>query len=136
MDLQSLEGKIYVANFFFATCPTVCPKMQANLLPYFEAYQNHPEVAILSHTIDTRHDTVAVLKDYALKMGVDGSNWRFLTGKQEDILTSAQQNYFTSAMIDGSAPGGFMHASYLVLVDKNRHIRGIYEGLEPEKFSN
>jgi len=131
---ESVIGKVYVADFFFTSCPTICPKMKAQMLRVYEEFKDNPEFMILSHTLDPEYDTVELLKDFAYKIGVeDAKTWHFLTGDQEKIFEIGQTSYMTTAMEDKSEPGGFLHSGAFVLVDQNKRIRGIYDGTKPEK---
>jgi protein SCO1/2 len=129
---QTVAGKIYVADFFFTSCPSICPKMKSQMLRVYEKYKDNPRVALLSHSIDPTHDTVAVLRDYAERLGVKSSTWHFLTGNRDSILDMAQKHYFTSAMVDNSVPGGFEHSGAFLLVDEKRRLRGHYDGTNAE----
>lgn len=124
------DGKIYVADFFFTRCPTICPKMTANMvrLQWKLKDDAFADIKFLSHTIDVRHDSVEVLKSYAQDAGADENRWNFVTGSQEEIYAVGEQGYFLSAMEDSLAPGGYLHSGLFVLVDRNRHIRGLYDG--------
>ena len=126
---QTFAGKVYVTDFFFTTCPSICPKMKSQLLRVYEKFKDNPRVMLLSHTIDPRHDTVAVLRDYAQRLQVSSQKWHFVTGEKDAIYGMAM-HYLVSAMEDGDQPGGFIHSGHFVLVDANRRIRGIYEGTE------
>lgn len=126
---STFEDKVYVADFFFTTCPTICPVMKNNLLKVYEAYKDSASVSILSHSIDPVHDSVAVLKDYADRLEVRTPGWYFVTGNQDSIFSIARQ-YMVSALEDKDAPGGYAHSGALVLMDKHRHIRGYYDGTE------
>lgn len=129
-----VAGKIYVADFFFTTCPTICPIMKKEMLRVFEKYQDQPNFKILSHSIDPTHDTQEVLKDYAEKLGVeDASTWNFLTGDQEKIFEIGQTSYLTTAMADLAEPGGFLHSGAFLLVDGNGRIRGVYDGTKSDQ---
>jgi protein SCO1/2 len=130
---QTFAGKIYVTDFFFTTCPSICPKMKSQMLRIYEKFKDNPRVLLLSHTIDPRHDTVAVLRDYAQRLQVSSSKWHFVTGEKDAIYGMAMK-YMVSALEDGTSPGGFTHSGHFVLVDQNRHIRGIYEGTEAESI--
>lgn len=84
---RDLNGKVYVADFFFTSCPTICPVMKTQMLRVYEKFKEHPDFQILSHSIDPTHDTVAVLKEYSVRLGIeDASTWHFLTGDQEKNL--------------------------------------------------
>lgn len=129
-----VEGKIYVADFFFTTCPTICPIMKKEMLRVFEKYQDQPNFRILSHSIDPTHDTQIVLKDFAEKLGVeDASTWNFLTGDQEKIFEIGQTSYLTTAMADQAEAGGFLHSGAFLLVDGNGRIRGVYDGTKSDQ---
>lgn len=126
---EDFKDKVYVADFFFTSCPTICPIMKSEMLRVYEAFKDNDEVLILSHTIDPAYDTVALLKDYAERLGVqDHSKWHFVTGEKEDIYEIGQGDYMVTAMEDEDEPGGFLHSGAFILVDKQRRVRGIYDG--------
>lgn len=130
---KDYEGKIYVADFFFTTCPTICPKMKTQMLRIYEKFKDNPKVGILSHTIDPRHDTPAVLREFMNNLNIKSKMWQMVTGDKAKIYEIGQKSYMVSATDDPTQPGGIVHSGAFVLVDKNRHIRGIYDGTEPEK---
>jgi protein SCO1/2 len=130
---NTFKDKIYVADFFFTTCPTICPVMKKEMLRVYEKFEDNEEVAILSHTIDPEHDNVEVLKDFADRLDVQTEKWHFVTGKKEDIYAIGQKSYMVTAMEDQAAPGGFIHSGAFILVDKNGRIRGLYDGTVPEQ---
>lgn len=131
---KDVAGKVYVADFFFTTCPTICPIMKKEMLRVYEQFKGDSNFRILSHTIDPTHDTQAVLKDYADKLGVpDAATWNFLTGDQEKIFEIGQTSYLTTAMADDLEPGGFLHSGAFVLVDQQGRIRGVYDGTKAEQ---
>ncbi len=125
---KTLAGKVYVADFFFTSCPTICPKMKVQLKRVYDKYRGNPGLMLLSHTIDPAHDSVAVLKEFADNLGVTGRQWLFVTGDRDQIYEIGQQSYMVTAQEDQSAPGGVVHSGAFILVDKDRHIRGIYDG--------
>lgn len=125
---KDFNRAIYVADFFFTSCPTICPTMHRNLMKVYEKYKGNPEVKLASHTIDVKYDTPSRMKAYAKKLGVDGTQWEYLWGSRDDIYALAERNYLVSAQEDKNAPGGFIHQGYLVLVDKEKRIRGAYDG--------
>ncbi len=133
---QTFDGKIYVTDFFFTTCPTICPVMKKQMLRVYETFENNKEVALLSHTIDPEYDTVALLHDYAQRLGVKSDKWHFVTGEKEAIYETAQKSYMVTADEESNAPGGFIHSGAFILVDKNRHVRGIYDGTKPEEVDH
>lgn len=127
---EDFKGKVYVADFFFTSCPTICPVMKSQMLRVYEAFRDNDEVLLLSHTIDPEYDTVALLKDYAERLGVmdEKTKWHFVTGEKEDIYEIGQNEYMVTAMEDEDEPGGFLHSGAFILVDKERRVRGIYDG--------
>ena len=131
---EDMAGKVYVADFFFTTCPTICPIMKKEMLRVYEQFKGDSNFRILSHTIDPTHDTQAVLQDYADKLGVpDAATWNFLTGDQEKIFEIGQTSYLTTTMADELEPGGFLHSGAFLLVDQQGRIRGVYDGTKTEQ---
>ena len=127
-------GKVYVADFFFTTCPTICPVMKKEMLRVYEKFKGNPNFLILSHSIDPMHDTPEVLKDFAEKLGIENaSTWNFLTGDQEKIFEMGQTSYLTTAMADQMEPGGFLHSGAFLLIDQQGRIRGVYDGTKPDQ---
>lgn len=131
---QTLAHKVYITDFFFATCPGICPKMQSELLKVYQQYGTNPSVVFLSHTIDPDHDSLSVLRDYARRLGVasPGSSWRFVRASRDTAYTLAKA-YFTGAMPDQAAPGGIAHSGTFALVDDQGHVRGLYDGLNTQQ---
>lgn len=127
---RDFAGAIYVADFFFTTCPTICPVMHRNLLKVYQKYRGNPAVKFASHTIDVKYDTPSRMKAYATKLGVKGTQWQFLWGSREAIYGLAARSYLVSVAEDSKGPGGFVHQGYLILVDKQKRIRGAYDGTE------
>lgn len=125
---KDFVNKIYVADFFFTSCPTICPKMKVQLKRVYEKYKNNPDVALLSHSIDPDHDTVPVLKEFADNLGITGRQWLFVTGDREKIYDIGQNSYMVTAQQDSSAAGGVVHSGAFILIDKDKHIRGLYDG--------
>ncbi len=122
VNQDSLRGNIYVASFFFATCPTICPAMNFHLQQIADRFKGYDDFYILSHTVDPEKDTVEALKAYAKNNGFDKPNWYFVTGDKDAIYTAAR-NYYLSAYEDELAPGGFLHSQSVVLVDWEGRIR-------------
>ncbi len=128
---SGLNGDIYVADFFFTRCGSICPKMTSQLTRVQEFFIQVPEVKILSFTVDPDYDSVKVLNNYAKQYKADSSKWFFLTGSK-DSLYSVAKNYFKlSALEDKTGEEEFIHSERLVLVDRERHIRGYYDGTNP-----
>ncbi|MCC7504246.1 MAG: SCO family protein [Saprospiraceae bacterium] len=127
----TFEGRIYVADFFFTHCPTICPKVKAQAMRIYEKYNGNPNVLLLSHSIDVKNDTVGQLHHYAQKMGIEAARWHLVTG-DHDAIYGIADDYFSVATEDPSSPGGFDHSGRLILVDKNRHVRSFCDGTDPE----
>ena len=125
---DTFKGKIYVADFFFTSCRTICPKMKSQMLRVYDSVENDSEVLLLSHTIDPEYDTVGLLKDFAERLGVESKKWHFVTGEKEEIYRIAQTSYFATALEDKSEPDGFIHIGAFLLIDKHQRIRGKYDG--------
>ena len=125
-----IENKIYVADFFFATCQSICPKMSSQLVHVQNAFKNDKDVLILSHTVNPLHDTVEVLNGYAQSYGAIKNKWHFLTGNKKAIYDLARYSYLVNALeVDGSAEG-FLHSELFILVDAQKRIRGFYDGTD------
>lgn len=128
---SNLEGKIYVADFFFTTCPSICPIMSSNMLNVYEKFGERKDFKIVSHSLDPEYDSVSVLKDYADRIGVpDNNTWHFITGEKADIYQIGQSSYMVTAAEDEDAPGGVLHSGAFLLIDRKGRIRGVYDGTE------
>lgn len=127
----TFTGKIYVSDFFFTSCPTICPKVKKQMLRLHEKYKDDDRFVMISHTIDVKRDTVERLKHYAKNLGVTAEKWHFVTGEKSDIYEIAE-DYMSIAVEDPRAPGGFDHSGWLILIDENRHIRSFCNGTEEE----
>jgi protein SCO1 len=132
---ETFKDKIYVADFFFTSCRTICPVMKTQLLRVYEATSEMPDVLILSHTIDPAYDTVALLYDFAERLGVDSERWHFVTGVKDSIYKIAQTSYFATAMEDKTEPEGFIHSGAFLLIDKQQRIRGKYDGTKEDEVN-
>ena len=129
---KNVAGKIYVTDFFFTSCPTICPVMKRQMIKVYDKYKDNPDFMILSHSIDPDHDTPEVLNKYATDLGVEGTQWEFLTGQKEKIYDIGQGHYLVTAKEDDTAEGGYIHSGAFVLVDKDRRVRGMYDGTSEE----
>jgi protein SCO1 len=128
---DSLEGKIYVANFFFSICPSVCPKMMGNLKTLNKTFADNQDVKIVSFSVMPWIDSVAVLKKYSKKMEINASNWYLLTGDKEKIYTLARQSYFAEKGLGvQKSAEEFLHTESMLLIDKKGRIRGIYNSTQ------
>lgn len=129
IDNHTFENGVYIANFFFTHCPSICPTMQRNLLKVYEKYKGDERVRFLSHSIDFRNDPPSVLKAYAEKLGVTNDQWQFVTGSKAEIY-GLSDSYMVYTKEDVGVPGGYDHSGHFLLVDQNRHIRGAYDGTD------
>lgn len=132
VTLKNLDGKIYVADFFFTTCPTICPKMSDQMHRVYEKYLNNPNVVIVSHTVMPEVDSVPVLKAYADKYHANAEKWIFLTGPKEEIYQLARKSYFAVITEGDGGVSDFIHTENFILVDKQKRIRGFYDGTSKE----
>lgn len=126
---KNLKGSIYVADFFFTSCPSTCPKMTNQLKRIQEAYASSPDIKIVSYTVDPGHDNVEVLKNFATKNDAIPSKWFFVTGVKDSIYNLAQTGYYISAGEEKTSSEAFLHSTKLILVDKEGRIRGYYDGI-------
>ena len=125
---EKYQNKVYVTDFFFTTCQTICPKM-TNELVRVQKKLKDKDFYILSHTVNPEFDTTDILLDYALKMDAELSNWDFVTGDAQEIYKQAA-SYQLTAIKDTTQPIPFVHSEYLVLIDKKNRIRGFYDGTD------
>jgi len=125
---DTFKDKIYVADFFFTSCRTICPKMKTQMKRVYDETTDLADVKLLSHTIDPEYDTVALLHNFANLLGVSSDRWHFVTGARDSIYNIAQASYLSTAKEDNSEPDRFVHSGAFVLVDKQRRIRGVYDG--------
>jgi protein SCO1/2 len=129
---KDYEGKIYVADFFFTTCGSICPKMTTNLAEIQKAILNNPKVMLLSHTVFPETDSVSVLKKYAVKNGVIDSKWNLVTGDKKQIYTMARKSYLAVKLGKPNQLYDMVHTENFVLVDAKRRVRGFYDGTNKE----
>jgi protein SCO1/2 len=120
---DTYKGKVYVLEFFFATCPSICPKMNANMVTIQNAFFGNPNFGIASITIDPLHDTPAVLKEHAKVVGVKSSNWNFLTGNKDYIYNLSNKGFNIYVGENHKVAGGFEHSGLFALIDKKGNIR-------------
>jgi protein SCO1 len=129
----TLANNIYITDFFFTSCPSICPKVMKQMLRLHDEFKNQDLVRLVSFTIDPKRDSVGKLADYAAKIGVKSDKWLFLTGDKDFTLDLAD-DYYIAALEDPTAPGGFDHSGKIVLVDKAGHVRAFCEGTDPESI--
>ena len=126
---KNVEGKIFVANFFFTTCRNICTKMTNNMHLLQDAFSNDNQVYLLSHSVTPESDSVPKLKKYALDNKINSDKWSLLTGDKSSIYRLAKQEYFAGDTIGFYQTGNeFLHTENFILVDKHRRIRGVYNG--------
>lgn len=127
---ETFNNKIYVADFFFTSCPGICPAMTKNMNVLQETFKDDPEILLLSHSVTPEMDSISVLKNYAEAHGVISGKWHLVTGNQEEIYNLGRKSYFVEEDLGlQKNTDEFLHTENFILVDKNKHIRGIYNGL-------
>lgn len=133
---RNLDGKVYVSEFFFTTCPGICPKMNTNMKKIYDRLKNEPDFMILSHTVDPTNDTVARLKVYADSLGADIKNWWFVTGTKDSLYKAARESYIIDDPKNNvvNIQEDFLHTQFFALVDRNGRVRGIYDGLKNKEI--
>ncbi len=144
LSSSDMRGKVYIANFFFSSCPTICPAMNYNLKQVQDRFLGYEDIYFLSFTVDPEYDTPAVLKEYETKIGAVNGRWHFLTGDKQELYKTAR-DFFVNAMEDSTAAGGFLHSEYLVIVDWEGRIRSrtdeqgnlkaVYNGTSPDEVN-
>lgn len=125
---ETFSNKAYIVDYFFTSCPTICPKVKQQQLRLYEKYKDHPKLSFLSVSIDTKYDTVERLANFAKRLEIEKGNWHFVTGDKDAIYDNAN-GFFHVAIENDAAPGGYDHDGKLVLIDKQGHIRGFCDGL-------
>lgn len=131
VSLSQMEGKIIIVNYFFTSCPTICPTLIKNLKRVQDTYtKNDTLIQILSLSVDPVRDSVPVIKHYADSKGIDPRNWWLLTGDKKEIYDLARHEFFVNALEGDGGPDDFIHTEKFVLIDKDRFIRGYYNGMD------
>jgi protein SCO1 len=133
---KNMAGKIVIANFFFATCQSICPQMSKNMIEVQKTFENNDSVLILSHSVNPLHDTVEVLNKYSLAYGAKKGKWHFLTGDKKTIYDLAKNSYLVNAVEDDGTPEGFLHSELFLLIDTKGRIRGMYDGTDMIQVNN
>ncbi|MES2703679.1 MAG: SCO family protein [Bacteroidota bacterium] len=131
---EDVKGKVYVAEYFFATCKGICPRMNENMEKVYKAFKGNNNVMILSHTVDPEKDTPQALKAYSLRFDANPNQWQFLTGSKKELYDMARYSYLISAEDDTagvSIDQDFIHDKHVSLVDGYGRVRGFYDALEP-----
>jgi len=125
---NNFKDKIYITDFFFVTCPTICPKMTKQMDRVYHEFKTNNNIAFLSHTVMPEADSVSVLKEYADEIGVSSDKWKFVTGDRKQIYNLARKTYFAAVTEGDGGPNDFVHTENFVLVDKEKKLRGFYDG--------
>ncbi|MBA4196202.1 MAG: SCO family protein [Chitinophaga sp.] len=134
---KNVAGKIYVADFFFTSCPGICKKLTTNLLAVQKTFADDTSVLILSHSVTPDIDSVAVLKNYAINFNINNNKWHLLTGNKEAIYTLARQSYFADEDLGMKKNvNDFLHTENVLLIDKHGSIRGVYKGTSPLEITD
>ena len=129
---EAYKNKIYVADFFFTTCPSICPIMTKNMVLLQKELLNDPDVLLLSHTVTPDIDSVPQLKKYAREKGVIDSKWNLVTGQKKQIYELARKSYLAAKTDGDGGPFDMIHTENFILVDKEKRIRGTYDGTNEE----
>jgi len=134
---KDVQGKVYVAEYFFTTCKGICPKMNNNLVQVYQVYRNDPDFRILSHTVDPETDSVQRMKHYADSVGADPKNWWFLTGRKDSLYKAARVSYLLDDPKNNniSTEEQFIHTQFFAVVDRNGQVRKIYDGLKKDEIN-
>ncbi len=127
---QTVNGKVYVTDFFFTTCKSICPVMSNSLERVYTKFKTRDDFLILSHTVDPETDSVPQLLEYGKFHNVNDSKWLFLTGEKKHLYEIARKGYLLNADIGSGGPDDFIHTQNFALIDKERHIRGFYDGTD------
>ncbi|MBT5585649.1 MAG: SCO family protein [Flavobacteriaceae bacterium] len=128
---DTFKDKIYIADFFFTTCLTICPIMTGNMGAIQEAIKDQEDVLLLSHSVTPERDSVSVLYQYGIEKGVNPKKWHLVTGPKKDIYDLARKSYLVAKDEGGSGPFDLVHTENFVLIDKQKRIRGYYDGTDP-----
>ncbi len=127
---KDFDKSIYVTDFFFTTCHSICPIMSTQMERIYNKYKGNLEVKFLSHTVDPEIDTVEQLKSYALKHNADAKQWMFVTGEKKKLYNIARTGYLLNAEQGDGGPDDFIHTQNFALIDKDKRIRGFYDGTD------
>ncbi|MFT4203630.1 MAG: SCO family protein [Chitinophagaceae bacterium] len=127
-NLDSVKGKVWIANYFFSNCKTICPVIMPNLAKVQQAYKGNVDFKMFSFSVDPERDSAGRLQEYARQLGVDPNQWHLLTGDKKSLYRFARNQLFITATDGDGGPDDFIHSDRVVLVDKAGHIRGYYDG--------
>jgi protein SCO1/2 len=135
IHLQNYSGKIWIVDYFFTTCEGICPIMKTNMHKILDSFKNDDEVMFLSHTVQPEYDSVSILKKFSSQYGDIKNKWNFVTGDKSDLYKRARDVYFIAEPTDALIEEDFVHSQLFVLIDKNAHIRGFYDGTNTDSVS-
>ena len=127
---ESVKNKVTVVEYFFTSCPSICPVMNRNLKEVYEKFKTNPDFMILSHTVDPERDSVSAIKNYSIRYHAQTPGWQFLTGSKDALYQAASKEYLLAA--EDSSNSNFIHTQYVALLDKKRQIRGFYDLTDKE----
>jgi len=130
----TFDDKLYVSDFFFTSCPTICPTVKIQMRRIYDKYQADDRLLMVSHTLDPKRDNVEKLLDYSKKLQLEGDKWHFVTGEKEALYDMAHA-YFVSAMEDANEPGGITHSGKIILADKQKRIRAFADGTDEKQVT-
>jgi len=130
----TFDDKIYVSDFFFTSCPTICPTVKVQMRRIYDKYQSDDRLLMVSHTLDPKRDNVEKLLDYSKKLQLEGDKWHFVTGEKEALYDMAHA-YFVSAAEDADEPGGITHSGKIILTDKEKRIRAFADGTDAKQVT-
>jgi len=133
---DDVQDKVYVSYFFFTSCPNTCPMMTNAMKRVYKVVGDEADFLAVAHTVDPKRDTPEKLKSFSIKNEINKENWQFLTGDNDYIYDLGMNGYYLSMGKHDAAPGGFIHSSKFILLDRERHIRGIYEGTDSGEVAN
>ncbi len=133
---ETYDGKIYIADFFFSTCPGICPIMKENMIVLQNEFISDDDILLLSHTVTPEIDSVSVLKKYSKEKGVLDSKWNMVTGDKKQIYNLARKSYLVAEDIESPIEYDMIHTENFVLVDTKRRIRGFYDGTNNDAMDN
>ncbi|MDG2396943.1 MAG: SCO family protein [Flavobacteriaceae bacterium] len=132
---ESYNGKIYIADFFFTTCPSICPVMTGNMLKIQNKIINDPSIMLISYSVDPENDSVDKLKEYAIEKGIIDSKWNLVTGDKKEIYDLARKSYFVAEINENEGLNEIIHTENFVLIDPDKRIRGYYDGTNYQEIN-
>lgn len=135
LNSDFIKGKVWVINYFFTSCPTICPKMMAGMQLIQKAYPNDEQIRMISLTVDPYHDTPAKLKHYSALKNIDMAQWQLGTGTKQGLYGFARHGLFITTSDGDGGVGDFIHSDKIILIDRQNHIRGYYDGTDPDDVS-